>query len=401
MGQKYGKMAFKRLSESLVYLFNEKIKWRKMPILNPMIKTAFFTLLLFATCTKPQQVDVTKELGLKDMNPFISIGSPIDASFKNDKYQAIIKTEFNTGEGLWYARWGGWLGQDTFDFTEVNKNINWLKDNGLSPTVHMLIGPDIYMPDWLLDGNFKKAELDNMLRDMIYQIMDTNDNKNKVDIWNVINELFDDDGTYRTNMIWNKLGWEDDNSNLSGDEQINTKHPVFIRKTFNYCREKTKNKLELRDFNIESNDPQSNNDKKQRAIYQLIKHMINENIPIDALGIQGHINADLNDWHIANNTLKQAVEKFKSLGIEVYITELDVRTGTETWTTYLAEKQKEVYYNYVKQALEGGAKRISFWGIQDGFDPYWLLTEHPLPWDENLNKKRAYLGVKQALSDTK
>ncbi len=378
------------------------MKW-----LLPILALPFTILLLMANCSKKSpiptddQTDTLPKVGLKDINLRVLIGAPLEISRGNDKYRSIIKAEFSTGQSLWYPAWGGWLGENLYDFKEFNANVNWMKANNISPTMHMLVGPDNYMPDWLLSKTWQPTQLDTMLRQMIYSIMDTNDNKIKIDIWNVANELFDDDGTYRTNMMWRQLGWESDKSGLTGDDQINTEHPLFIRKAFTYCREKTSKKLELRDFNIESDDPSTQNYRKNKALFQLVKHMINEQIPIDAVGIQGHLSIGKTDWVFDNNMLYKTVKKYKSLGVEVYITELDLRTDNRSWNTTLSDQQKQDYYKYVKQAIEGGANRINFWGLQDGFDPFWLLTEHPLLWDENLEKKPAYFGVKKALEDTK
>jgi endo-1,4-beta-xylanase len=274
-------------------------------------------------------------------------------------------------------------------------------DNGLTPTMHMLVGPDIYMPNWLINGNKTPEQLDKLLQNLIYSIMDSNDNKDKVSVWNVANELFDDDGTYRTNMVLRKMGWEDDNSGLTEGDKINSKHPIFIRKAFTYCRDKTGNKLEIRDFNIESDEPGFENYRKTKALYQLIKHMLNSGIPIDAVGIQGHHSIGKSDFIFSNNRLKETVYKFKSLGLDVNITELDFRTNFRTWNQTLANQQKQDYFNYIKQAIDGGAGSISFWGIQDDFDPAWLQKEHPLPWDANLEKKQAYFGVQEAIDATK
>lgn len=372
-----------------------------------VITLPFVLSFLMTTCTKQSavsssgQIDTLPNIGLKDINSRVLIGSPLEISRGNEQYYHIIKSEFSTGESLWYPAWGGWTGENAYDFKEFSANVNWMKIHNISPTMHMLVGPDNYMPDWLINGTWSAAQLDNLLRGMIYSIMDTNDNKTKVDVWNVANELFDDDGTYRTNMIWQQLGWENDNSQLTGDAKINTQHPVFVRKAFAYCREKTDKKLELRDFNIESDKPIDHNYRKNKALFQLVKHMINEHIPIDAVGIQGHISIGKAAWVFDNNTLRETVKKYKSLGVEVHITELDIRTDNRTWNAALAEQQKQDYYNYVKQAIEGGANRIRFWGIQDDFDPYWLLGEYPLLWDKNLDKKSAYFGVKAALEAVK
>ena len=364
-----------------------------------------FMSISFATCTKPNSLTGGEKnlinVGLKDINPDLLVGSPLEVHRGFDKYINTIKAEFNTGQGLWFCRWGGWSGENLYDFDEFNQNINWMVDNGLTPTMHMLVGPDIYMPNWLINGNRTPEQLDELLKQFIYSIMDSNNNKEKVKIWDVANELFDDDGTYRTNMVLRKMGWENDQSGLTDGDKINSQHPIFIRKAFTYCRDKTGHKLEIRDFDIESDEPAFETYRKTRALYQLIKHMINSNIPVDAVGIQGHHSIGKSDLIFKNDELSETVYKFKSLGIDVNITELDFRTDFRPWNTTLANQQKQDYYNYVKQAINGGAGSISFWGIQDDFDPTWLKKEYPLPWDANLNKKPAYFGVQEAIEATK
>jgi GH35 family endo-1,4-beta-xylanase len=368
----------------------------------------FLIALLFSTCSKQQSVKINgggtivpNEQVLKELNSSIWIGSPIEFGVSNndEKYLNIVKTEFNTGQSLWYAG-NGWENDSTFNFTKLNNIINWMHDKGLSPMVHMLAGQDLFMPKWLSQTTWDSVTLDNMLHIMIDTIMETNDNKNKVDVWNVINEVIDDDGCYRTNIVWNQMGWETDSSELTGDDKINERHPVFIRKAFNYCREKTDKKLELRDFNIECNNPTIDLNKKQKGFFQLVKHMLNTKTPIDAVGIQGHLQVGKNSWRLENNSMKSIVEKFRTLGLEVYITELDATIEKQDWSESVAQRQKEDYYNYIKQAIDGGASRIYIWGVQDGMDKGWLTNEYPLPWDNNLEKKPAYYGIKQALMES-
>jgi GH35 family endo-1,4-beta-xylanase len=372
---------------------------------NLLLKTlhlSSLSLLLWG-CSKPQPTPTFDDgLSLKQINSKVILGSSFDLENTLPIYFETYKKELGSGQALWFPRWdNGWSGNGIYNFATFNKRVNWLKENNISPTAHLLLGQDFFMPDWLINGNQSADQLDSMMKNMIDGIMESNDNKNKVDSWNVINELFEDDGTYRKNILWLKMGFETDNSNLVGEDKINDKHPIFVRKAFSYCREKTNKNLELRDFGIENNNPSFGNYKKHLAIYQLLSHMKNTNIPVDAIGIQGHLVIGDTDFLCQNNAFKNIVTKFKSLNLNVYITELDIRTNGETWNDALAQKQKDDYYIFVKQAIEGGANKIDFWGIQDGADPGWFPTEQPLLWNNKLEKKPAYFGVKQALIDTK
>jgi GH35 family endo-1,4-beta-xylanase len=338
---------------------------------------------------------------LKDVNQNIFIGAHINNDLTDTNFMAIPIKEFSAIQALYYAGYGGWNGVNDFDYSSVNEIINWTIQNGKSAHVHMLVGPDQYSPAWLKDGTWTNQQLNRLLKKQIYTIMDANDNKNKVDVWNVINEVFNDDGTYRTDVLWNQLGYENDASGLTGTEKINIKHPKFIRQAFKFAREKTNSKLEYRDYSIENSNPLEGADLKQKGVYQLLKHMLNSNIPIDAVGLQGHYGIGNSYVLTDNDALKNIVAKYKALGVEVYVTELDFSSQNQVWSPALAQSQKQDYYNYIKQAIKGGANRIYTWGFQDGKDPGWLTDFHPLPWDENLVKKPAYFGIQKALYDTR
>ncbi|HRH59910.1 MAG TPA: endo-1,4-beta-xylanase [Chitinophagaceae bacterium] len=367
---------------------------------------AMLILFCCTSCKKenisgtPVSSSDSSDVRLKNINTKVLFGSPVNNNFTDTAYTNITLREFSAGQSLWYARYGGWLSQFTYDFTNFNAVVNWLLQNGKAAQMHMLIGPNQYMPEWLVTGTWTNAQLDTLLLRMIYAIMDANDNKNNVDVWNVVNEAFNyDNGFYQTDVIWNQLGWEADQSGLTGADKINTKHPVYIRKAFQYCREKTNNKLELRDYNIENNNPVYGWDDKHKGFYQLVKHMQNSGIPINAAGIQGHQETNNTGWLIQNNDLQTVVQKFKALGLDVYITEMDMACYNG-WNSTVAQQQRSDYYNYTLQAIKGGATRIYTWGIKDG-DPYWLTYNHPLLWDETYRRKQAYFGVAQALNDTK
>jgi GH35 family endo-1,4-beta-xylanase len=374
-------------------------------LFSKILKISTFSFLLWG-CSNAKPIETPNPpddgLGLKQINSKVILGSSFDLENTLPLYFETYKKELSAGQALWFPRWGdGWTAEGVYNFSTFNKRVNWLKSNNLSATATLLLGQDFFMPDWIINGNQSGEQLDMMMKNMIDSIMETNDNKNKVDSWLVVNELFEDDGTYRTNILWSKMGWEADSSNLVGDNRINDKHPLFIRKAFEYCRAKTNKKLEIRDFGIEHNNTDKDNYKKHRAIYQLLSHMKNTNIPVDVIGLQGHLIIGDTEWLCKNNAFKDIVAKYKALNLDVNITELDIRTNGKTWNDALAQKQKDDYYTFVKQAIEGGANKIDFWGIQDGADPEWFPTEQPLLWSKNLERKPAYFGVKQALMDTK
>ncbi len=375
---------------------------------NVMILSLLISLCIACSdsgTTPPPPAPVVNSL--KEANPKVLFGAHARGFDMNPSIASITKSEFNISQGLWYAGFGGWTAKGVYNFTDFNNQINFLKENKLGTHIHMLVGPDFYMPSWLKNQKWTPQDLDAQLKDMIDNIMESNDNKNKVDVWNVANELIDDNGVYRTDMVWNQMGWEDDKSGLTGNDYMNDKHPIFVRKAFEYCRLKTRAKLEYRDYNIETASPSSFSNRKQRAVYQLLKHMIVSKIPIDAIGIQGHYDIGNFSKYVTTGDLKFSIERFKGLGLEVYMTEVDFGTGKNSdntpkpWTAALAEQQKTDYYNLMKISAQAGVARIYTWGVIDNFDKGWKFDENPLPWDKDGKKKSAYEGLKQGLIDAR
>ena len=171
--------------------------------------------------------------------------------------------------------------------------------------------------------------MEYLLKKYIQTVLNNNQNKDKIDAFNLINEIFamNNTGKYRVNgngkedCKWMAMGFEKDASGLDGKAKINDQHPIFVRKVFEQAAMLTKAKLEIRDFNIAFGG------KKADAIYQLVKHLKNTGVKIDAVGFQCHLYANRKyDYEKLYNNIK----KFKALGLAVYITELDV--GLNLWT---------------------------------------------------------------------
>jgi len=378
-------------------------------------RTAFFPELAIDTFFAESKTQPVITGSLKDLaqtkniffGSLISYGGGVsdgviyDAS-PNGVYTDFCKREFNIGQATWGP--SRWSITGPSNFNDVNAVINWSRQQYDKVMAMLIVGPDNYMPSWFTTGNFTPEEMDVMLKNLVAEIMTSNDNKTKVDEWCVANELFNNDGTYRT-MKWNDMGWEDDASGLTGSDQINLKHPIFVGKAFRYCREITQALLELRDYGIEHGESSSTYYYKHKAYYQLLKHLLATDTPVDVVGIQAHV------WIGDNPTgnfsdLTNTIQKFRQLGLGVYLTELDVAANKvnsqiQPWTPMLADQQKKDYDHYVQAAIAGGIDLISLWGVRDNNDAGWLLNQHPLLLDENYTRKSAYYGLQHALFETK
>lgn len=325
-----------------------------------------------------------------------------------DNVQSVIKKEFGLVQTTAYPAWDTWTGTaqnpKVYDLTNLNRIINWAKSNNKKTAVHLIAGSGTYFPAWFNKGNWTTAQVEEQLNSWITSVVTSNGNATKVDYWNVVNEAFTWDGKYwpdSTECRWQQLGWEDDKSGLTGSAKVYTKHPVYIRKAFEKTRALTSAKLELRDYYIEFWD----DSKKAKAFYQLVKHLKNSGVPIDAIGFQGHFRLDYTyDW----SKLNRAVKEYKALGLEVYITEVDygdtdhiAPAKTPNWTPQLDNAQRKGYYDFVKAAVSGGTDWICMWGVADNTNQYWRMGQNALLFNEQYQTKSAYEGFKQGIIDGK
>lgn len=339
-----------------------------------------------------------EEPKLKDVAKDVLIGMLYDQAYDSiDKL--IFNEEVNAGQVTWYPGFGGWNAAFTYDFTELENEVNYVYDQGIPVMMHMLCGPDGYLPDWFKDGNWTNAEMEAMLEGLIQNVITSNNNASKVDVWNVINEAISWDGDQWEESKWLQLGYEADESGLTGDDQVFDSIPVYIGLSFEYARMHTDKELELRDYLNDGLESRwENSELRTKSFYQLVRHLVNKGIPLDAVGFQGHFNIDVST---SFNKLTETIQQHKALGVKVYITELDAEQndGSTDWDPEISQRQAQFYYNYVYAALEGGVDGIFTWGVRDDQDPWWRFGENPLLFDANGEPKDSYFAVKQAFMD--
>lgn len=324
----------------------------------------------------------------------------------------LIIENFNCIQPAVYPAWGGfWPAKQppTIDgysfFTEpLSSQAEWAKQHDLYVLHHVLLAPNYYYPEWWKTTEYSPDELEVILKNYVKSIVST---KN-VDAWNLFNELFLGNGRYfgdwENNEWGNKwvgMGMEPDLSGLSGAEKVNKEHPRFIRIALETAAAHTEGKLELREGTTFKNP------KKLDAMYQLALHLKNSGSPLDAVGVQAHL-----DWNgdYDFDLFKSQVERFRKAGLEFYVTELDAglpkgpkgrkpKTAEADWET-IEPMQAQVYYRFIKAAREAGVSLICVWGIADAPKGGWRGGERALLFKSNHARKPTYDAVLRALMET-
>ena len=139
--------------------------------------------------------------------------------------------------------------------------------------------------------------------------------------------------------------------------------------------------LFLNDYNTEQTG-------KQDRVYALVQRLLADDVPIDGIGHQFHVNLAM-----PVDALGAAIERFEGLGLRQAVTELDVPTGTPVTQGKLIDQG--YYYKAVFDMLRAHSADIfsaTVWGLTDGRS--WRSADGaPLVFDDDLQAKPAYYGI--------
>ncbi|PIL33897.1 hypothetical protein GSI_03603 [Ganoderma sinense ZZ0214-1] len=184
----------------------------------------------------------------------------------------------------------------------------------------------------------------------------------------LLREPLNDDGTFRQDVFFDTLGEGYIATALRAAKAADPNAKVYIN-----------------DFNIEGTGA------KATALKNLITSLKSQGVPIDGVGLQSHFIVGE-----VPTTLVENMREFVALGVEVAITELDIRM-TLPETAALLEQQKADYQTVISacQAVPQ-CVGITIWDFTDKFS--FVPSTFPgqgaaCPWDANLIKKPAFDGI--------
>lgn len=222
-------------------------------------------------------------------------------------------------------------------------------------------------PSWLTGGSFTRTELISILTQHIDVLMARY--RGAATVWDVVNEAIGDDALLRPSVWSQGIG------------------PDYVDIAFIAARAADPDaKLYINDYNIESAGP------KADALYNLVASMVARGVPIDGVGFQTHTAPG---WTTAQSLGAQFV-RYAALGLDVAVTELDVRIPLPATPASLTA-QAVTYQNVVDACVaEPRCVSITTWGFTDAHS--WIPGFFPgfgaaLPWDAALQPKPAYLPL--------
>jgi endo-1,4-beta-xylanase len=321
--------------------------------------------------------------GLKDFyKGYFPIGVAVTPGSLEGDQARLIKKHFNSLTAENAMKPGPIHPEENrYFWDDADKIVNFAQANGMKVRGHTLCWHS-QTGAWMFkdpQGNQVTKEIAlARLKDHITQVVTRY--KGKIYAWDVLNEAIVDDEDAA--KIFRETPWY----KICGEE--------YIAKVFQWAHEADPNAV------LFYNDYNTENPVKRDKIYNMLKKLLEAGVPVTGVGLQGH-------WNVNNPTeqnLRDAIDKFSSLGLKVQVTELDVsiyssRTDTLNmgFTPEREQKQIDLYkmafkvFREKKDAITG----ITFWNVYDGRS--WLnrgnRKVYPLLFDENMKSKKVYWEV--------
>lgn len=199
--------------------------------------------------------------------------------------------------------------------------------------------------------------------------------KGKIFEYDVCNEIFNEDGTFRDTVWYRTLG------------------PEYVDIAFKTAREADPDaRLILNDYN---NEYMGN--PKADACYELVKSMKARGVPIDGVGFQLHMMAE---FPIDEAALRGNMRRYAELGVSVSFTEVDVRIKMPVDEAKEAA-QTAAFLKLLEVALtEPNAKSFILWGYTD--KKSWVPGTFPgygsaHPFDREEKPKKVWQAMKDMI----
>lgn len=288
-----------------------------------------------------------------------------------------------------------------FNFTEADALVSFAAARRLQLVGHCLVwAKDDRTPPWFFRDGEKTAGRELLLQRMKTHIETVAGRyRGRIAMWDVVNEALDDGPA-----LLRPSGW----SAACGEE--------FIAKAFEYAHAADPQALLI------YNDYNNELPAKRAKLVELVQSLRKKNVPIHAIGLQGHYEID----QVPLAEIEATLVEMRKLGMKVVVSELDLdliprgrwwadggkyRGELSKLNPYrdgcppeVLQRQAEQYaqlFGLFRKHADTIA-RVTFWNLHDGQswlnDFPWKRVNHPLLFDRAGQPKPAFDAVIKALT---
>lgn len=353
------------------------------------------SVLAFNGCANNKQSNPSAETGIKktedsslykSYKDYFSIGVAVEPArlASTDPHSAVVIKEFNSlvaenamkPESLQPT-------EGNFNFNKADAIVDFAIAHNMKMRGHTLLWHQ-QIPAWFFKDPADSSKpasrevvlkrLETHITTVLKHFKDKYGDKNPIYAWDVVNEALSDQRGLRGSQ--------------EGSLWLDTVGEDYIEKAFEYAHKADPNaKLYINDYNIEKYN------LKTIEMFDLVKSLKEKNIPLDGIGMQMHVNINSRI-----SDIKNSIKKFKTLGLDIQVTELDMDMMGDISEGRLAEQAKlykEIFETLIEE--NGNISSVTFWGVSDELS--WLKKPNaPLLFDSKLQPKAAYKAIIEAVN---
>jgi endo-1,4-beta-xylanase len=246
-------------------------------------------------------------------------------------------------------------------------------------------------PNWFR-STLNKSNASRYLTEHITTVM--RHYSGRIDSWDVVNE---------PTVFWSKRS-----DGLYPGIWLDLLGPTYIDIAFHAAAAADPRALRvLNVYDVEQGTPE--HETTRRTTIGLLKQLLARGAPVQAVGMESHLDASLPPGGIGLITF---IKQVRDMGLQMLITELDINdTHVEGDFQTRDEVVASAYYEYLMRVVPtSGTKRVIFWTPSDKWD--WLnstnvphgeradKTPHrPGLFDDTMERKPAFGAVQSALRE--
>jgi len=304
------------------------------------------------------------------------------------EFQSILAAEFNSITPENDMKWAEVHPEPgVYDFSGADAVVAFAQANGQEVRGHTLLWHS-QNPQWVIDGSatWTCQEARDVLEDHITTVVGRY--AGEIYQWDVANEIFQDD-------------WD------TGGVRLRTEANPFLKAcaadpvaligdAFRWAHAADPEAvLFLNDYNAEGINNKTN------AYYALAQELLADGVPLGGFGAQGHLSL----MYGFDESIQANFERFAALGLQVAITEADVRMPLGDDGEPTAEQialQAERYDKMLQACINVPAcTSFTVWGFDDGrsWVPGVFDEGYATIMTEEFEKKPAYYALLESLTD--
>lgn len=329
-------------------------------------------LTVFLLPTTPADASAPLRTHAASRGKFIGAALATTPLANESQYRTIAGTEFSQVTAENAMKWDSTEpSQGQFNFSGADQIVNFATQNNQQVHGHTLVWHN-QTPGWV--QSLGATAMRSAMQNHISQVVGHYANNATVTSWDVVNEVFDDNGNLRTSFWYNTLGQS------------------YIADAFRAARAADSNaRLCINDYNVEGINA------KSTAMYNLVSSLRQQGVPVDCVGFQTHLAIQYG----FPGQFQQNMQRFADLGVQVRVTELDIRMVMPRDAT--KDATQATYYRDVVNACLAvtACAGITIWGFTDKYS--WVPDTFSgqgaaLIYDASYQQKPAYTAVHDALA---